>query len=83
MALTRRSWNEKIEERVSATSYILTQLKSIKISGFAPIMADYLQSKRLGEILTSRQERLLRVGLHASRMFQSSSLGVPLIANSR
>lgn len=68
ITVVRREWNEKIQERVSATSYILSQLKSIKISGFAPRMLDYLQKKRLSEILTSRGERILRAALHTSRM---------------
>ena len=71
MAHARNSWNEKIEERTSASSYVLSQLKSIKISGFAPLMSDYLQRKRLDEIYCSRKERLIRVGLHISRMLQN------------
>lgn len=69
MAGSRRKWTEKIEERTAASSYILSQLKSIKISGFSPLMGDYLHKKRLTEIHCSRRERLIRISLHTLRKF--------------
>lgn len=71
MGHARSAWNEKIEERTSASSYVLSQLKSIKISGFAPLISDYIQKKRLDEIYCSRRERSIRVGLHVFRMLRN------------
>ncbi|KAK3191252.1 hypothetical protein K4F52_002842 [Lecanicillium sp. MT-2017a] len=72
MAHARRLWTEKVEERVSASSYILSQLKSIKISGFGPIMSDYLQKKRLAEVRCSRRERVIRIMFHIVHHFVES-----------
>lgn len=65
MAAARTTWNAKIESRVSITSNILAQLKSIKMMGLEKVVANYIQSCRAGEIKESRNERKSRVLVYA------------------
>lgn len=52
-------WNKAIETRVSETSKIISQIKSIKMAGHVPEMVDYLQSQREQEVEESKKYRLL------------------------
>lgn len=65
MTAARRLWNEKIELRVAATSNVLAQLKSVKITGLAPLVTERLEKLRNEEILASLKERHMRIILHA------------------
>ncbi|TQW12261.1 poly(A)-binding protein-dependent poly(A) ribonuclease [Cordyceps javanica] len=57
MGITRKLWNEHIEERVAATSNILTQIKDIKMTGLAPSMETYLNDLRVKEVGVSLRTR--------------------------
>ncbi len=67
MGRARAGWNEKIEDRIAATSNVLAQLKSIKMTGFSSLTSKSLQEKRLEEIKYSSKERWLRAVLHMLR----------------
>ncbi|XWW94174.1 hypothetical protein V2A60_002116 [Cordyceps javanica] len=57
MGITRKLWNEHIEERVAATSNILAQTKDIKMTGLAPSMETYLNDLRVKEVEVSLRTR--------------------------
>ncbi|XWW92914.1 hypothetical protein V2A60_000841 [Cordyceps javanica] len=57
ISLTRKIWNERIHDRVAATSNILAQIKDIKMTGLAPSMGKYLKTLRGKEIEASLQTR--------------------------
>ncbi|KAM3510891.1 hypothetical protein MY11210_005429 [Beauveria gryllotalpidicola] len=50
-------WNEHIQERVTKTSQVLSQLPAIKCLGLGPKMAQFVQHLRVIETLTSRKFR--------------------------
>ncbi|KAK3180626.1 hypothetical protein K4F52_007976 [Lecanicillium sp. MT-2017a] len=52
-------WNKAIEARVSETSKVISQIKSIKMAGHVPEMVEYLQSRREEEVEQSKKYRLL------------------------
>ncbi|KAJ3497323.1 hypothetical protein NLG97_g1994 [Lecanicillium saksenae] len=54
---TRKIWNERIHDRVAATSNIMAQIKDIKMTGLAPSMGKYLKSLRQEEIEASLRTR--------------------------
>ncbi len=66
MAKARGQWNERISNRVQATSTVLKQLKDIKAMGLSNSMSEYLQEKRKEEIKVSLQERRSRVIMFAT-----------------
>ncbi|KAJ2966587.1 hypothetical protein NQ176_g10080 [Zarea fungicola] len=53
-------WNEKIEQRVTKTSRVLSQLAAIKALGLAPKMSAYLQHLREEETRATRPFRVVR-----------------------
>ncbi|KAJ6784583.1 hypothetical protein PWT90_10256 [Aphanocladium album] len=57
IANTRKIWNERIHNRVAATSNIVAQVKDIKMTGLAPSMANHLKSLRANEIEASLRTR--------------------------
>ncbi|KAJ6783399.1 hypothetical protein PWT90_02209 [Aphanocladium album] len=62
----RKTWNERIHDRVAATSNILAQIKDIKMTGLALSMARYLKTLREREIeasLRMRQANCISFGL--------------------
>lgn len=59
MGQTRKRWNEQIQERVSATSNILAQLKDIKMIGLAPSMAMHLRKLHDKEVEASLSDRVI------------------------
>ncbi|KAJ6785357.1 hypothetical protein PWT90_03232 [Aphanocladium album] len=61
----RTNWNADIQERVSATSTVLAQIKSIKAMGISAVVSEYLQKKRETEIQTSMQDRHARLWMFA------------------
>ena len=65
MGIARAAWNGKVETRVAATSNVLAQLKSIKMSGLSSVLSDFLQNLREEEIQASLKERYTRIMLHA------------------
>jgi ABC-type bacteriocin/lantibiotic exporter with double-glycine peptidase domain len=65
MGIARTAWNEKVQTRVGATSNVLAQLKSIKMSGLSSVLSEFLQRLREEEIKASLKERRTRVMLHA------------------
>lgn len=58
-----RRWNEKIEERVSKTSRVLSQLPAIKMTGLAPNAIEFLQQQRIEEIEVSKKYRNVQIFL--------------------
>ncbi|KAJ4165428.1 hypothetical protein LMH87_007062 [Akanthomyces muscarius] len=60
MARTRKRWNERIEVRVADTSSMLSQIKDLKMTGLAPIMADKLQQQMNSEVKISMGDRHAR-----------------------
>ncbi|KAJ3495541.1 hypothetical protein NLG97_g3322 [Lecanicillium saksenae] len=66
------AWNEKISQRVSQTSKVLSQLKVIKMLGLGPTVATYLQGLREGEVASSKKYLTFHSLLFASQMFTST-----------
>ncbi|KAM4066385.1 ABC transporter [Hirsutella rhossiliensis] len=80
MGPARVAWNEKIQTRVSAASNVLSQLKSIKMSGLAPAVTDYLQELRVNEMKYSRKLRVLFIAMHVIASLSCSMTSVLVIA---
>lgn len=60
MSGTRKRWNERIESRVAETSMMLSQIKDLKMTGLAPVMAKRLQEQMDSEIKVSMGDRHAR-----------------------
>lgn len=80
MGVARSDWNLKVQARVAATSNILAQMKSIRMSGLAPAAAAYLQKLRSEEIAVSMKERHMRVVLHGFLAFTTDITLIVVIA---
>jgi hypothetical protein len=65
------SWNYAVQERVSATSSMLGQMKGIKITGMAGSFSSIIQSLREQEISVPKKFRGFLVSLQALGRFQS------------
>lgn len=61
MAVGVKTWNGKIEDRVTATSQILSQLRGIKMIAAETAIGDYVQSLRQEEVARSKDVRKLGV----------------------
>ncbi len=73
MGDARGAWFTFVEDRVAATSRILTQLKSIKVVGLEARVSTYLQLLRRAETKSSFRERHLRVVIHFLGIFHGTS----------
>ncbi|EGX92245.1 ATP-binding cassette transporter, putative [Cordyceps militaris CM01] len=62
------TWNKSIEDRVSKTSAILGQIRTIKMVGQGPAATDYIQELRKKEIDESQKYRFLQAALLANAM---------------
>ncbi|KAJ6787284.1 hypothetical protein PWT90_01705 [Aphanocladium album] len=62
------AWNKSIETRVSSTSAILRQIRSIKMVGQGPAATHYIQELRKVETEESRKYRFLQATLFANAM---------------
>lgn len=69
MSPARAKWNKLVEKRVSVTSRVLEQIKSIRISGLGPVIVDMLQELRESEMAHSRAFRVLYVILKSADIF--------------
>lgn len=83
MAKARTAWNEKIEARVSDTSNVLAQLKSIKAMGLSKAFSNYLNQKRVEEVNASMAERNARVSIFAIYAFGNTMAPVVVFAGAR
>lgn len=66
MSKANKNWNEKIENRVSKTSQILSQLPPIKMLGLGPKTLEFIQHLRVQEVEASKKFRNIQVGLLSS-----------------
>ncbi|KJZ71929.1 hypothetical protein HIM_08685 [Hirsutella minnesotensis 3608] len=80
MAPARVSWNEKVQARVSAMSNVLSQMKSIKMTGLTPVVSEYIQGLRVVEVNYSKKLRLLLIIMHAIASFSTSLTPIVVIA---
>lgn len=80
MAGTRMRWNERIESRIAVTSSMLSQMKELKMTGLAPIMADTLQQQMNSEIEVSMGDRHARTTTWAICALVNSVTPVLVIA---
>lgn len=62
------AWNNEIEHRVSITSDMLQQIKTIKMVGLAPSVSDLVQDLRHSEMEQSKPFRILFTIMQASGM---------------
>jgi hypothetical protein len=65
MGPARVRWNEMVEKRVSVTSDMLGQIKSVKMLGLGQVVARYIQSLRVTEVECSKRFRVLIVTMDA------------------
>jgi hypothetical protein len=63
--MAQKLWDQKRNDRLSATSNVLAQLTAIKMSGSAPALTEFLQSLHDKETAASARERHARIALHA------------------
>lgn len=54
---TQRGWNDKIEGRVNSVRELLTNFKSIRMTGLTGVYVDYMQSRLGDEIAASKVYR--------------------------
>ncbi len=80
MGAARVIWNLKVQARVAATTNVLAQMKSIRMSGLAPAAKKYLQSLRTEEIDISMKERHMRIVLHGFLAFTTEITLVVVVA---
>ncbi|KAJ3494922.1 hypothetical protein NLG97_g3760 [Lecanicillium saksenae] len=66
MTRATKRWNETIQDRVTKTSQILSQLPAIKMLGLGPKVLEYLHYLRIVEISTSMKYRRIQVGVISS-----------------
>jgi ATP-binding cassette subfamily C (CFTR/MRP) protein 1 len=57
-------WNQAIQERVSATSSVLNQMKGVKLLGLTAALETNIQSLRNTELNKSRKYRWMIVWLN-------------------
>jgi hypothetical protein len=60
------TWNKEIQNRVSITSSILPQVKSVKMIGLKPVVTGLVQDLRGTEIEYSKRFRLIQIVMKAS-----------------
>lgn len=54
-----------MQARVSATNHVLGQVKGIKMTGLAPLVAKQLQDFRISEVDKSKDLRKIIIYMHA------------------
>jgi len=64
MGVRQAAWNQATQERIAATSAVLSSIKSIKIMGFAKYIFSDIQALRDNEIQQSRRFRQFTVVLN-------------------
>lgn len=52
---------KSIQQRVAATTHILSQLKGVKMIGLAPAVANIIQKLRITEVSQSKKLRVFQV----------------------
>lgn len=62
-------WNQAIEDRVSKTSRLLSQLPAVKMLGLGPKTIEYLQYLRTVEVEKSKKYRAVQAGAIATASF--------------
>ncbi|OAR02281.1 hypothetical protein LLEC1_06609 [Akanthomyces lecanii] len=77
MSRANKRWNERIEDRVTKTSQILSQLPAIKMLGLGPKTLEYVQYLRNIEIRTSLTFRRIQVAVIGSAVL--TDLLIPTI----
>jgi ATP-binding cassette, subfamily C (CFTR/MRP), member 1 len=58
MGPAKMAWNQGVQERVSATSSMLSQMKGIKMTGLAGFFSQHVQGLRDEEIKLSKTYRV-------------------------
>lgn len=61
MGPARMAWVKSIQQRVAATTHILSQLKGVKMIGLAPAVANIIQKLRITEVSQSKKLRVFQV----------------------
>jgi ATP-binding cassette subfamily C (CFTR/MRP) protein 1 len=64
MGARQVTWNQATQERITATSLVLSSIKSIKLMGFAKYIVTDIRRLRDNEIQKSRQFRKFTVVLN-------------------
>ncbi|KAH8900775.1 P-loop containing nucleoside triphosphate hydrolase protein [Thozetella sp. PMI_491] len=57
----QRVWNERVEDRISATIHMLSDMKAVKMLGLSTIMSDMITKMRQIELEASEKFRVLRI----------------------
>lgn len=57
------AWIEKIQERLKTTSYVLDNLRSIRLVGFQRILESKIEELRRDEVQTSESYRKVLIGM--------------------
>ncbi|XWX02281.1 hypothetical protein V2A60_010317 [Cordyceps javanica] len=70
-------WNKAIEERISKTNEVLSQLPGIKMFGLGPTMRDMIHSLRVKEMEISKRYRFFMTIVNATQQFVD--LGTPVV----
>jgi ATP-binding cassette, subfamily C (CFTR/MRP), member 1 len=63
MGPAKMAWNQGVQERVSATSSMLSQMKGIKMTGLAGFFSQHIQGLRDKEIKLSKTYRVATICL--------------------
>ena len=59
MGSARMTWSKGVQKRVHITSFLLGQIKGIKMMGLSELMRDKIQGLRVSEISLSKKFRTL------------------------
>lgn len=69
----RMQWNKGVQERVSTTSSMLSQIKGIKMMGLTDYFSSVVQNLRVSELDMSKKFRMFIVRIILIGMYSSST----------
>lgn len=76
MGPARITWSKGVQKRIHITSFLLDQIKGMKMMGLSELMKDKIQELRVGELNLSKKYRALVSWINLMGMFQAENLTV-------
>ncbi|KAK9426251.1 putative ABC multidrug transporter [Seiridium unicorne] len=80
MGPARMLWSKGIQKRVAEASRMLSQIKSLKITGLASYTADAIQNLRVKELVLSRKFRLALIRILTTSQLSDQMTPVVVVA---
>ncbi|KAK6086716.1 hypothetical protein SCUP234_02236 [Seiridium cupressi] len=80
MGPARMLWSKEIQKRVAEASRMLSQIKSLKVTGLASYTADAIQNLRVKELVLSRKFRLALIRILTTSQLSDQMAPVVVVA---